>query len=417
MLERQKRRRWVVARLGASMHYAVPRMLNNAGLLARFYTDFYASPLARRVLSHLPPEWRHSAVNRALGRFAPDLPMDLVRSYPMLGLEYAVAQRLLRNREALSAMFLRTGERFAKAVVRDGFAGGDGLYCFNTAGLHALRAAKERGLVSVLEQAIAPRAVEESVLAEEHERFPGWEGSRERGAATETTIRREREEWDLADMIVCPSDFVRQGVVQSGGGASKCIVVPYGVDGRFSPYERLPRRGPLRVLSVGQASLRKGIGYAREVGHILGNSVELRWVGPILLSLEGRRKVEQYVELTGAIPRNQIFEQFRWADVFFLPSVCEGSATVTYEALMSGLPVVTTPNTGSIVTDGINGFVLPVRDAGQMAEKLRQLQEDGRLLQQMQRQAVGTSREASIEAYQERLLGALEVVPNDAIAI
>jgi len=381
--------------------------------LARFYTDFYAGPTIRHLLSLGPVQWRNPMMSRALGRFAPDLPMELVRSYPMLGIEYAVRQRLLRNPEALSEMFLLMGDRFGKAVKRDGFGKAGGLYCFNTSGLHALRAARERGLVSVIEQTIAPRAVEEHLLSEEYERFPDWEvPSQVGGPATGAVIRREREEWELADMIVCPSEFVQQGVIQAGGATHKCVVVPYGVDNRFSPRERSPHRGPLRVLSVGQVSLRKGAGYACEVGRILGRSAELRWVGPILLTPEGRRKVEQHVKLTGDIPRNQIFEQFRWADVFFLPSMCEGSATVTYEALMSGLPVITTPNAGSIVTDGVNGFIVPVRETVQMAEKLRQLQEDDDLLRRMQLQAGGT-RQASFEAYQERLLKALDIVSDN----
>ena len=406
-LQRRQRRRWVVARFGAYMHYAVPRMLNNVGLLARLYTDFYAGPVIRAVLSRVPASCRNSAMERAMGRYAADLPAELIRSYPFLGLEYALAQRLLRRPEALSELFLRTGEKFGKAVVRDGFAGADGLYCFNTAALHLLRAAKENGLVTVLDQTIAPRAVEERMLAEEQQRFPGWEPTQENDLATEATIEREREEWDLADAIFCPSEFVRQGIIQSGGAAHKCAIVPYGVDDRFAPIDRPPHGGPLRVLTVGQVNLRKGAGYARDVGRILGNSVQLRWVGPILLNTEARRQVKQHVSLAGAIPRHQIYAQFQWADVFFLPSVCEGSATVTYEALMSGLPVVTTPNAGSIVADGINGFIVPIRDTVQMAEKLRQLYEDERLRSRMQAQAAATKRQASLEAYQERLLEAL----------
>lgn len=409
MFDRQERRQWVVARFGATMHYAVPRILNNAGLLARLYTDFYAGPIVRGLLSLAPAQWRNPMINRALGRFAVDLPIELVRSYPMLGIEYTIRQRLLRDPEALSKMFLLMGNRFGKAVVRDGFGQAGGLYCFNTSGLRVLHAARESGLVSVLEQTIAPCAVEQRLLSEEYELFPGWEVPRQGGgAATEAVIRCESEEWKLADMIVCPSEFVQQGVIEAGGAAHKCIVVPYGVDNRFSPCERPPQRGPLRVLSVGQVSLRKGAGYACEVGRILGKSAELRWVGPILLTAEGRRKVEQHVRLTGDIPRNQISEQFQWADVFFLPSICEGSATVTYEALMSGLPVITTPNAGSIVTDGVNGFIVPVRDTVQMAEKLRQLHEDDQLLRRMRLKA-GESRQASFEAYQERLLKALDI--------
>ncbi len=403
------RRRWVVARLGAYMHYAVPRMLYKAGLLARFYTDFYAGAVTRGVMSLLPQPWRSSLINQALGRYAPELPVELVRSYPVLGLEYAVAQRLFRHPDAQAKLFLQTGDRFGRAVARDGFAGAGGVYCFNTAARHILRAAKEAGLVSVLDQTIAPRAIEESILAKEHELFPVWELARKRNSAVEKTIAREREEWDLADAIFCPSEFVRRGVIESGGPAHKCHVVPYGVDSNFSPIGRQAHGGPLRVLTVGQVNLRKGIGYACEVGRILGNSAELRWVGPVLLTSEGRTKVEQYVRLTGVVPRNQIFEQFRWADVFFLPSVCEGSATVTYEALMSGLPVVTTPNAGSIIVDGLNGFIVPIRDSVQMAEKLRLLQENEQLLLSMQDRAVATSQKASLQAYQKRFLNALEL--------
>jgi glycosyltransferase involved in cell wall biosynthesis len=397
---------WIVARFGANMQYAVPRILNEAGLLARFYTDFYAGPRTRRVLSLIPTQWRTSVVNRAFGRVAPDLHMASIRSYTMLGLEYSVLQRLVLNRDAQDRMFLQMGDRFAKAVARDGFAGAGGFYGYNTASFYALRAARECGLKCVLEQNIAPRAVEEHLLGQEHELFPRWETARRSKTAAEATIKREYAEWELADVILCPSEFVRQGVIQFGGAASKCCVVPYGVDSQFLSSDRPAHDGPLRVLTVGQVNLRKGAGYARKVARMLKNSASFRWVGPILLSSEGRRALEEYVTLTGPIPRNKIFEQFHWADVFFLPSLCEGSATVTYEALMSGLPVVTTSNAGSIVTNGVNGFIVPVRDSPQMAEKLRLLHEDRGLLRDMQDRAVA-SRQAHIGAYKERLLEAL----------
>ena len=402
-----KNRQWVVARFGATMHYAVPRILNNAGLLAKFYTDFYASPIIRGLLSLAPEQCRPPMINRALGRFASDLPMELIRSYPVLGVEYTVRQRLMSNPEALSKMFLTVGSRFGKAVARDGFGQASGVYCFNTSALHILRAAKERNLVSVVEQTIAPCLIEQRLMSEEYELFQGWEVLRQSTApSTEAVVRRESEEWNLADRIICPSEFVRQAVIESGGAPHKCILVPYGVDNRFAPSEGLARRGPLKVLSIGQASLRKGIGYACEVGKALGKTAELRWVGPILLTAEGRHKVEQHVKLLGEVPRIQILEQFRWADVFFLPSICEGSATVIYEALMSGLPVITTPNAGSIVTDGVNGFIVPIRDTNEMRDRLRQLHEDDQLLCRMRLRAI-ESRQASFEAYQDRLLNAL----------
>ena len=50
------------------------------------------------------------------------------------------------------------------------------------------------------------------------------------------------------------------------------------------------------------------------------------------------------------------------ADVFVFPSLFEGSAVVTYEALACGLPCVVTPEAGSVVRDGVEGLVVPSAD-------------------------------------------------------
>ena len=52
------------------------------------------------------------------------------------------------------------------------------------------------------------------------------------------------------------------------------------------------------------------------------------------------------------------------ADVFVFPSLFEGSAVVTYEALACGLPSIVTPNAGSVVRDGVDGFHVPAGDVG-----------------------------------------------------
>ena len=61
------------------------------------------------------------------------------------------------------------------------------------------------------------------------------------------------------------------------------------------------------------------------------------------------------------------------ADVFVFPSLFEGSAVVTYEALACGLPCVVTPDAGSVVRDGVEGFVVAPRDVDGLAERMEQL--------------------------------------------
>ena len=397
------------------MHYAVPRILHRAGRLERLYTDYYAGPVAKQLVSSIPKRWRTSAMNRTLGRFAPDLPYERIRSYPLLGLEYYVRRALAADSEARTEVYLWAGRKFGKLVTRDGFENAGAVYTFNTAALEILKAAKQQALLTAVEQTIAPRALEEELLAEEHRHFPGWEAVRKQGASTLETVRRERAEWQLADLIICGSEFVRQGIAHCGGPTEKCFVVPYGVDG-FSRPDRPPHSGPLRVLTVGEVSLRKGISYAAETARMLSGAAEFRWVGSIGLLPDGRRHVDPHVQLTGAVPRNLIFPHFAWADVFFLPSVCEGSATVTYEALISGLPVITTPNAGSVVTDGINGFIVPVRDTQAMANRLQRLHRDRGLLLKMQEAARHSVDIASLESYERRLLQVLSGATTASIS-
>jgi hypothetical protein len=400
---------WAVVRTGAYMHYAVPRIIHRAGRLDRLYTDFYAGDAGSGLLSRLPKALRSAAISRALARSTADLPRDRVRSYPLFGLEYYARQLGARGSEAKSAVYLHANHKFGRMVSRNGFGNAGAIYTFNTAAFEVLQAAKQRQMFTVVEQTIAPRGLEEDLLAEENQRFPGWESARHRGPSTEATIKRESEEWALADLILCASEFVRQGVAYCGGPLEKCVVVPYGVDERFLCPQRRPHDGSLRVLSVGDASLRKGVGYAYETAKLLGNRAELRWVGPIGLEPPARALVERNVHLTGSVPRSQILPHFEWADVFFLPSMCEGSATVTYEALMSGLPVIVTPNVGSVVVDDVNGFIVPARDVEAMSDRLNRLVADPALLLRMQQAALDSRNVASLEAYAQRLLRALSI--------
>jgi glycosyltransferase involved in cell wall biosynthesis len=90
---------------------------------------------------------------------------------------------------------------------------------------------------------------------------------------------------------------------------------------------------------------------------------------------------------------------FQWADVFVLPSIVEGSATVTYEALMSGVPVICTPNTGSIVEDGVNGVIIPTRSANALTEAIQRYMENSFLLRKHITGTVRAVNQASIVRY------------------
>jgi glycosyltransferase involved in cell wall biosynthesis len=82
-----------------------------------------------------------------------------------------------------------------------------------------------------------------------------------------------------------------------------------------------------------------------------------------------RPVLAKYAELpidwAPALAHPQLADRLRSADIFVLPSLEEGLARTSIEALACGLPVIVTAHTGSndMVESGVNGEVVPIRDA------------------------------------------------------
>jgi glycosyltransferase involved in cell wall biosynthesis len=398
---------WAVAMLGARMHYAVPRMLHKSGLLARFYTDICAVKGWPRLARALPSRWQPTALRRLLGRVPVGLPARQIRAFSRFGFQYARRRAFARTPGEHTEVHLWAGKRFCNLIIQEGLENARGVYTYNTAALELLGYARSEGMLAVLEQTIAPKDVEHRLMAEEQKRFPGWEPpvADERLA---DYCARERSEWNEAELILCGSEFVRQAIGACGGPVDRCVVVPYGVDGRFTVRERRPAHGPLRVLTVGAVGLMKGSPYVLEAARSMGSRAEFRMVGPLGVSEAAAQKLRRHVQLLGPITRTEIMDQYAWADVFLLPSLCEGSATVTYEALRSGLPVVCTRNTGSVVRDGVDGFVVPIRDIEAIVDRLGQMTRMPAQLHRMGMKAQERAKEFTLDQYQERLIAALK---------
>jgi glycosyltransferase involved in cell wall biosynthesis len=108
------------------------------------------------------------------------------------------------------------------------------------------------------------------------------------------------------------------------------------------------------------------------------------------------------------------------ADVFVFPSLFEGSAVVSYEALACGLPSVVTPSAGSVVRDGVEGFVVAPRDVEALAARMERLGRDPALRARMARAARARALEYDWPRYHAALAGLIDQVmdlPKDTEAI
>lgn len=405
-----------VAMLGARMHFAVPQILASAGLLQKLYTDVYLGNKAwiERLISIMPEVQRSALVQQLSGRFEDRIPRDRIVSFDLLGLWYYYMRRRLPAASEPAMLFARMNRLFGDRVVRRGFDGSDIVWGFNGASLEIFQHARKQGIKCILEQSISPRQIELELLAEEVSRWPEWQMNRAGPSASDSDPLSDREEaeWMLADTIVCGSAFVAEGLRQRNVPIEKLRVVPYGVNtGYFQASSTNSPAGTLNVLFVGEVGLRKGIPYLLEAVRALNRplSIHTRLVGPINVNSEPLREYAEWCEVLGSVPRLRMVEMYRWADILVLPSLCEGSATATYEAMACGLPIVTTRNTGSLVRDGVEGFIVPIRDQGALQEKITLLADDEGLRKRMATAARERAKEASLEAYSKRLLETLAI--------
>ena len=398
----------IVSQLGARMHYAVPRIFATEHRLARFYTDICAVKGWPRLLNQLPGRLFPAAIRRLIGRRPQGVPLEKITTFANFGLQSALRRLANETGPQSTANAIWAGEQFGRLVAARGFGNARGLYAFSSEALEQLQAAKQQGLWTAVEQMIAPRDLVEQLVQEEQLLHPDWQLPTANDIHARAFAEREKAEWQLADHIICPSRFVADNVVAAGGSADKIRLVPYGIDPATPPRARQSRSaGPLRVLTVGAVGLRKGSPYVVEAARILGDAAQFRMVGPIDVLPGVKEHISSLVELTGAIPRSEMQQQFAWADVFLLPSLCEGSATAVYEALASGLPVICTENTGSVVRDGIDGFVVPIRNVEAIVAALDQLaQDEGRYLQ-LSANAAQRAQDYTVQHYGQRLLAAL----------
>jgi glycosyltransferase involved in cell wall biosynthesis len=389
------------------MHYAVPRILHTAARLERLYTDFAAVGA-----------WQRSQAwpGRFGSRVPEGIPSERITHFPALAFSTALGRRMIHTESAYLQLCITTGKRFCNSVLARGFGAATAIYAYNSAALELLRAARERGLFCVLEQTGAPRSIERRLLAEERAAWPEWESTAARSrmgeAGTSAFSAREAAEWECADLIVCGSSFAAAALARAGVPSERCRVVPYGVDPSFAQHSPQLRKSGLNVLFCGAVGVQKGVPHLLEAAKRLSpHYFRFRLVGAAPLHPSAMRELASRCEVIGAVPRTAVADHYRWADVFVLPSICEGSATVCYEALAAGLPVITTPNAGSVVRNGIDGYIVPIRDAAAIARKLDLLASDPELLQQLSANARERAREFTVARYGERLLSTL----SDAI--
>lgn len=422
--ERAKQR-WIVAQIGAREHYAVARALHQRGELERLYTEFWSgdAPLLRRAPGPL----------RALaGRHHPEIPPAKVTSSNAWALNWEATgfldARLGRKRSIENTYrdFARQGELFAGCCVRQlrktGVSKNAAFFGYNTGCLETLRWLGERGVPTIVGQ-IDPGRVEEDLVRQENEKWPGWAALP--GRIPDVYYERlaaEWEaasfEWEAASLVLVNSPWSRAALIAQGVPSEKIIVVPLAYETVAAPREPRPENAPLQVLWLGNVMLRKVIPYLLEAAQLLEKTgVQFTVAGPLYISEDTAARAPSNVRFVGRVARAEAAHLYQQSDLFVLPTISDGFAITQIEAMAHGLPVIATSRCGEVVTPGSDGEIVPVGDAEALARAIADLNADRERLRAMSVAALEKSRQFGLERFAKALEKSLDLVGADGTLI
>ena len=302
-------------------------------------------------------------------------------------------------------------DRVAVRVLR---RGADLFHGWSGSSLRSLQYCRDRGIVSFMENPAPHFRYSDEIVGADYESlgirwkkdpeiFPKYFGF---------GPDHLQAEYEAAEYLILESEFTRETFLTRGFPASKLVLLPRGVDtARFRPPDRPRPHRPFRVVFFGPVGVRKGARHLLDAWSKLKlRDAELVLLGSIQADL--RAVAERFAAADPTIRFVGFVKDYLGfyldSSVFVLPSLSEGSAKTTYEAMACGLPVIVTPNAGSVARDGEDGFLVPPRDSEALQQKLLALYEDPQMREEMGRSARRRIEAFTWDAHRRKLLDIYE---------
>jgi glycosyltransferase involved in cell wall biosynthesis len=335
--------------------------VQRTGYLTAFVTGLYfaATKFPFNLLRFLPRRLQNMITNRLTRRFHADIdPQRVVLMDFWLEMLFIVLRRVRFPARWLQRFVLWKAHRFSGKFGIWALGRADIVIGTDDASLEAFRILKSQGVICILDLARPP-----------------------------TDQHYNIAECKLADYVLVASSFSRQILVNQQIRPDRIKVIPYGIDTiRFHP--AMPGDHPtLRLLFVGRVERLKGLQDLLEAVQALraeGLALELTVCG----ALVDAALLERYPGIcryAGQLSAAEIPEMYRQSDIFVFPSHLDGFGFVLLEAMASGLPVITTPHTAGpdLITDGVEGYIVPVQAVAALKERIRMLAADRALCRTM----------------------------------
>jgi glycosyltransferase involved in cell wall biosynthesis len=261
--------------------------------------------------------------------------------------------------------------------------------------LETLGEARRLGIPTVLERPNAHTRFAYEAVRAECERIGVELPPDHEHAYNEEVLQKEEAEYELADRLLCPSDFVVRTFLDQGMPPEKLVRHIYGVDEETfypAPTAAGSRTG-LRVVFVGVAAVRKGLHFALDAWLSSPASDEGSFLiaGDVLPSYQrflARQLAHPSVRVLGHC--DDVPELMRGSDILVLPSIEEGFGLVCTEAMASGCVPLVSDACTDVCRHLENALVHRAGDVRTLVQQITTLQHDRTLLARLRENGLQT---------------------------
>ncbi len=269
--------------------------------------------------------------------------------------------------------------------------------------LNSARKILNKNKIFVCERSSSHIVYQDNLLAEEYQIY-----NRKFFRAHNWIIENELKEYEMADMILVPSNFVKNSFNKKDWNKIKVLNFGVNTQNFFRNKNIKKSQKYFDILFIGAISLRKGLQYLIEAFHKLKHpNKRLHIVGYHTLDkgfFENKIKNDKII-FYGYVNHYKLNELINKSHVFVLPSIEEGFATVILQATAAGCPVIVSENTGAseFVKNNTVGYSVPIRNSEAITNKLEILAGSKILLNELSQKAEKTMQDNTWSHYVDQL--------------
>lgn len=350
----------IVCQHGSRRRYAVARMLEKSDALVFLYTDSYSNSPLGILSSYLSKFMNIASLNRLSNRKIIGIPNGKIKYCDYMHI-VEFFQKCFKVDKKGFELYQQRNRILSNRMINWGVNGANVIYTMFRENIDFLKWTKSNNVKIAVDVFISP--ITHDILAEEMKNLSSWKTDED---LSNSHLLKQNWETvaDLADILICPSQWVADGVRECTPSAyHKVRVVPYGCSIDYKGRTNTPIKG--RVFFAGGDALRKGLYYLAVAATSLKNKgleLDVRVAGSLPSNVVND-PVCRDLNFLGKLNKSEMEEEFLTAEVFTLPSLSEGFAGVVAESIAAGCPVVVTHEAGTPVKDGEEGIIVESRNS------------------------------------------------------